>query len=178
MDRKIKWLIIVFVATFLLLNNFILVEAQTVGEIGKSIAEWFKDAFGYTDISASSDWRFAAVLIVIFFMFFFAFSDILYNFSPFSKTTSYILGFGLAVIAVLTKLVVSLSRFLFGLTATLGAFSVMAVIIATFIAFAVIHVAAAKLGIKARKAKTQQERQAIKTAIQELKEIGKELGRK
>jgi hypothetical protein len=135
----------IFVATtvFLLLGSFVLVAAQekvtTVEDIGKAIGKWISDAFGYTDIKATSDWRFVAVLVVIFFMLFFAFSDIIYSFTTFKKTTAYILGFGLAVIAALTKGVLWLSRFFFGITAALGALAVAVIIVIAFVIAILMH---------------------------------------
>jgi hypothetical protein len=135
----------IFVATtvFLLLSCLVLVAAQekatTIGDVGKAIGKWIGDAFGYTEIKATSDWRFVAVLVVIFFMLFFAFSDIIYSFTTFRKTTAYILGFGLALIAALTKGVLWLSRFFFGITAALGALAVAVIIVIAFVIAVLMH---------------------------------------
>jgi hypothetical protein len=145
-----KPFIFLAITVFLLFSSLILVAAQekvtTIGDVGKAIGKWISDAFGYTDIKATSDWRFVAVLVVIFFMLFFAFSDVIYSFTTFSKTTSYVLGFGFAVIAALTKGVLALTRFFFGITAALGALAVAVVVIIAFVAFVAVHTGARHLG--------------------------------
>jgi hypothetical protein len=164
----------------LLVINVSLVSAQevtTVGDITKSIGKWIADAFGYSDIRASQDWRFMAILLVIFFMLFFAFSDIISNFTAFSKTTSYILGFGLAVIAALTKGVLFLAHYVFGITAALGTISVAIVIITAFVVVVFIHVALWPIQKKAiERRQRRQVRKTVETmkkAKEEMKEIAK-----
>ncbi len=145
-----KILILTLLLSFLIfIFQFQLVFAQeggpttTIGNIFNAIGKFVADAFGYTDIKAGSDWRFVTVLIVIFLMLFFAFSDIIEMLTAFSKPISYILGFGLAVIVALTKGVLALARVIFAVTGGLGAAAVAIVIIIAFVAFVLIH-----LGIK------------------------------
>jgi flagellar biosynthesis protein FlhB len=164
----------------LLVINVSLVSAQevtTVGDITKSIGKWLADAFGYTDVRASQDWRFMAILLVIFFMLFFAFSDIISNFTAFSKTTSYILGFGLAVIAALTKGVLFLAHYVFGITAALGTISVAIVIITAFVAVVLLHLGLEKfepwLSRRKRYIEAAKETAKVKKGMQLLYELGK-----
>ena len=136
-----KFPVILLMAFFLLSNfGFVVAQTTTIGDIGNKVGAWIKDAFGYTDITARADWRFVVVMVVIFFMLFFAFYDIIYSFTGFTKTTSYILGFGLAVIAALTKGVLAISRFFFSITAAFGAVSVAIIIIIAFIISIILHI--------------------------------------
>jgi hypothetical protein len=169
-ERKIILGLVFFILIFHLFSLVSAQEVTTVGDITKSIGKWLADAFGYTDVRASQDWRFMAILLVIFFMLFFAFSDIISNFTAFSKTTSYILGFGLAVIAALTKGVLFLAHYVFGITAALGTISVAIVIITAFVVVVFIHVA---LWPIQKKAIERRQRRQVRKTVERIKK-GKE----
>lgn len=147
-------LVILFIV--LSLSSFVLAQqrATTLGDIGRAIGNWIKAAFGFTELGVRADWRFVAIVFVIFIMFFFAFSDIIYSFTAFSKTTSYILGFGLAVIAALTKGVFYIAWFVMSGVAALGAFSVALVIILAFLMVIALHLSLFKF---LRKKKSEKE---------------------
>jgi len=178
MKSIINWRIGIF--AFVLLSLFIalfifsaqMAQAQaagggpSIGEVMSSVGSFLRDAFGYTDIRAGSDWRFVTVLVVIFVMIFFAFSDMIDGLTAFSKTTSYILGFGLAVIAALTKGILELSRWAFAITAGLGTIGVAIIILSAFVATILIHLGVGSVEgwLKRRKTLAQAGYYAAKTA--------------
>ncbi|MEM2932782.1 MAG: hypothetical protein QW622_01035 [Candidatus Pacearchaeota archaeon] len=146
MEKYIKreWkLIALLLVSFLFILPLVFAQkgekVTTIGDIGRAIGKWIADAFGYSALTTGADWRFVTILVVIFFMLFFAFSDIIEAFTMFRKSTSYILGFGLAVIAALTKGILKLAHYIFGITAGLGALAVAIVIVTAFFAIVVIH---------------------------------------
>jgi len=79
------------------------------------------------------------IFMAIFIMIFFAASDIFAMFSTFSSLTSWVLGFGLAIIASATGWISTFSMWAFGAAAAFGAGAIVAIIILTFVAAFAVH---------------------------------------
>ncbi|MEM4358215.1 MAG: hypothetical protein QW244_02585 [Candidatus Pacearchaeota archaeon] len=181
MKSKKAWkLIALLLVSFLFISPFILAQggqATSIGDIGRAIGKWIADAFGYSALTTGADWRFVTILVVIFFMLFFAFSDIIETFTMFKKSTSYILGFGLAVIAALTKGILKLAHYIFGITAGLGVLAVAIVIVSAFVALVIVHLGLSGFNkwIFRRKAMIEAHKKGveIKKGMEILKEVGK-----
>ena len=84
------------------------------------------------------------VFLILFIMFFAAFSDIIRMFTLFSKTTSYILGFGLALITAMTRATFVLATLLFSVVGGLGIVAIVVAVATAFIVFLLIHVGSYK----------------------------------
>lgn len=92
------------------------------------IATILKTVFGLTQDVLTIEG--IVIGIAIFIIFFFAFSDIIEMFSTFSSTTSWVIGFGLAIIcgvSGINKLMLNIV----GITAGVGAIGVILIIIGT-----------------------------------------------
>ena len=103
----------------------------------------FGDFFG---MIWPSPWSEVVIVLAVFIMLFAAFGDIIQNFTLFSPRTAWIIGGCLALIAAITRAVLSIAYFLAQITAGLGVISMFIAIITAFIAFAIIHIASGKLG--------------------------------
>lgn len=116
---------------------FLMTFVAAAGIIEGILAPITNFLFGVNPVTES--WQLVIISIVIFSMFGFAFSDIISITTLFSKTVSYILGFGLAIIASLSGLTSGLAYWLFSITAALGIFSVVASLISAFVVWFLIH---------------------------------------
>jgi hypothetical protein len=118
------------------------------------------------------------IRLAVFAILFFAFSDILTMFSTFQDATAYAVGFGLALIASVAKIVEGISH-LFAAAAGLGAIGIVVIIIWSLFAAVTLH-----LGIGGSLRKWRLQRQAeiegmkatqgtarVTSAIRGLKEV-------
>jgi len=118
--------------------------------------------------------------LAIFIILLFSFSEIITLFSTFSETTSWVIGFCLAVIAGVTKSI-SLIAGILGFTAGIGALGVGIIIISTFLSAVVLHIGFGeglrKWRIKRQgdiiAAKSMTGAKSVKAAIESLKEVEK-----
>ena len=135
-----KFLSLIFVLLlFISFAQFSFARQYTVGDVlkgMKGLSNFFELFFGLTP---DQPIEIAIIWLIIFIMLFFAFSDIIKLFTAFSTRTAYILGFGLALITAMTRSILFIAVWAFGITGALGVFSVIVVIISAFIAFAIIH---------------------------------------
>jgi len=81
-------------------------------------------------------WENLILYLAIFMILFFAFADIVALFSTFNETTSWVIGFGLAIIAGVTKMISYIAG-IFAITAGIGAIGI-AIIICTAVFAAVV----------------------------------------
>jgi len=100
-----------------------------------------KGLFGATAVGPTP-WRDLIILLVFFFMFIVAFSDIIAGFTAFSKPASWAIGTGLAVIAALSRVCLVIAKIFLGFAATLGVFSIVTAVISAFVVFILIHLGA------------------------------------
>ncbi len=87
---------------------------------------------------ASVNWESLILYLAIFAILFFALSDIVSLFSTFSETTSWVIGFGLAVIAGVTGAVSAIAG-IFAVTAVFGAVGIAIMIIAAIAAAVILN---------------------------------------
>ncbi len=139
------------------------------------------DAFGWTaNLLGISSATVAAVTvyIIIFLMFAFAFSDIIAGFTAFSTPVAWVIGFGLAVIAALTKVIAMISIWLMAITAGLGVISVAVAIGSAFVAFLLVHLGLGGLTSwvwkRQRDLKAYKNVSKVKTGFRTLKDVGHE----
>ena len=78
---------------------------------------------------ANLSWESLILYLAIFAILFFALSDIVSLFSTFTEATSWVIGFGLAVIAGVTNIIHSIAG-IFAITAGIGAIGISIIIIA------------------------------------------------
>ena len=83
-------------------------------------------------------WENLVLYLAIFFMLFFALSDIVMLFSTFTDTTSWVMGFGLAIVAGVTK-TISWIAGIFAITAGIGAVGIAIIIIMAVLAAVVLN---------------------------------------
>ena len=102
---------------------------------------------------ASVSWESLILYLAIFAILFFALSDIVSLFSTFSESTAWVIGFGLAIIAGVTKIIDSIAG-IFAVTAGIGAVGISIIVIAAVAAAVVLN-----LGISGPLKKWQQSRQ-------------------
>lgn len=103
---------------------------------------------------ANVSWELLILYLAIFAILFFALSDIVSLFSQFTEATSWVIGFGLALIAGVTKIVESIAG-VFAITAGIGAVGISIIIIAAVVAAVVLN-----LGIGGPLKRWQQARQS------------------
>ncbi len=127
-------------------------------------------------------WEELILKLVIFFILFFALSDIISMFSTFSEATSWVIGFGLAVVAGVTKFIPWIVNIM-GFTAGLGAVG-----IALIVGGAIFAAVTLNLGItplfkwrmtrqnEIEAMKSEKGTSKVTSAIKGLKKIEKELG--
>jgi hypothetical protein len=131
--------------------------------------------FGFLGL-ASSTWSEITIVIIIFIMLAFAFSDIIKITTLFSPFVAYIIGFGLAVIAALTGLVVQIAYVAMAFTAGLGVLSVVISLISAFVVWILIHLGVANVGkwLSRRKAymKAYEKGTDVTAGASFLKEVG------
>ena len=102
---------------------------------------------------ASTNWETLILYLVIFMILFFAFSDIVSLFSTFNDVTSWVIGFGLAVIAGVTNVIQFIAG-VFSITAGIGAVGIALIIISGVFAVVILN-----LGIRGPLKKWQRARQ-------------------
>jgi len=105
-------------------------------------------------------WEQLILHLAVFFIIFFALSEIIMGFSSFSDITAYIIGFGLALIAGVTK-TIKLAAAALGLGAGVGAIGIVIIVISSIFAAVVLN-----LGVGA---KLQEWRTRRQQAINEFK---------
>ncbi len=140
---------------------------------------WLQDMFSVLlGISENPTWEGLVLYIAIFLILSFTFSEIVSLFSTFSETTSWVIGFGLAIIAGVTKIIPYLAGF-FGLTAGVGAVGIIIIILASIFAAVVFNIGLGKTLRKWRwdrqaeidAVKTSQGAKKASDAIRGLKEV-------
>ena len=95
--------------------------------------------------------------LAIFFILAFALQDLVGMFSTFNETTSWVIGFGLAIIASVTKIVEALVIW-FGFTAGIGAIGIGLIIISAIVVGVLVNVGFGADAVRAiRSAKTTKE---------------------
>jgi hypothetical protein len=136
--------------------------------------------YGLFGVDFNFTWTQAAIVLIIFLMLAFAFSDIFNNLTMFSTWVCYLLGFGLALIAALTRLVLTLAIYTAQITAAFGVVSVFVSLIIAFVFWVLIHLGVENLGkwiirrqayMKASKSATE-----VTTSAKFFKEFGQEFG--
>ena len=88
---------------------------------------------------SDATWGQFIVTFLIFILFFVSFSDIVANFSAFSKGVSWVIGLIIALIGSFSGLIILISTWALGITAGLGVVSVFVSIGMTFVAFLLLH---------------------------------------
>lgn len=134
-----------------------------------------KYVFGYE----GGNIRQGIVVMAVWLIIFVAISDMVAVFTAFSSFTSWMIGFGLSVIAANTGVVTGASLWAFGFAAAAGAWVTAAIVISALLAALVVHwriggwlqgwVLKRKVLLNASKGGTR-----VATAIKQLKEIEKE----
>lgn len=133
--------------------------------------------YGFFGLEPGSEWAGITIVIIVFLMLAFSFSDIISMVTLFSKRVAYILGFGLAIIASLTRVTLTLAFVLFQVTATFGIISVAVSLIAAFVVWMLVHLGVWSVGkyILKMKAMKGVDKKVINTTagIKYLGEVGK-----
>ncbi len=128
---------IIFIISSLAINNLEKVNLDQVGATATQTPIFQTGDGGLVeDIitvvlgeGASVNWESLILYLAIFAILFFALSDIVSLFSTFSETTSWVIGFGLAIIAGVTGAVRGIAG-IFAVTAVFGAVGIAIMIIA------------------------------------------------
>jgi hypothetical protein len=144
MGKKFKALFLIFLFFFLIQFSLAQQNVVTVGDALKriKIGGALELLFG---LRPDQPIEVAIIWLILFIMLFFAFSDIFSIFTAFSRTTAYILGFGLALITAMTRLIFLAAVWLFGITGGLGALGVAIILITALVAAVGVHLASTKL---------------------------------
>jgi len=133
--KILKILGLVFVLLFFIQFSF----ATTVGDVYTKIGVLGKSFELLFGLRSDQPIEVAIIWLIIFIMLFFAFSDIFKLFTVFSTTTAYILGFGLALITAMVRVIFWLSVWIFSVAGGLGALSIALVMISAFVVFFIVH---------------------------------------
>jgi len=136
-SKTLKILFLIFI--FLLIIQFSFAQRYTVNDVIKSLRIPDRPLDILFGLTPDQPIEIAIIWLIILIMLFFAFSDIFNLFTGFSTRTSYILGFGLAMIAAMTRAVLWFSVWIFGKLAMFGVFSILIVLGAAFVAFTILH---------------------------------------
>lgn len=116
---------------------------------------------------AITSWENLILYLAIFIILFFAFSDIVNLFSTFTETTSWVIGFGLAIIAGVTK-TISWIAGIFAITAGIGAVGIAIIVCTAVFAAVVLH-----LGVRGPLQRWQKARQIEIDAFKSQSGFGK-----
>ena len=156
-----------------------LVKAFSLGDPVNfgGITNWISgNIFG---LASTDTWVMLITVVLVFIVFLFAFYDIFYGFTAFSRITCWIIAFAIAFIGSITKGTLYVAKFFLILSAWAGTFTIFIVILLAFVAFAGMHLFAGKWLAKIRSAKTQaQVTRSVDMAVagvKGMKKIGKEL---
>lgn len=149
-----------------------------------NVKDWFISFGEYifgADLAGPTPAGFVIIYIIIFAMLATAFSDVIYMASAFRHHTAWVLGIGLAVIAVLTGVIRTIAYVLLSIVAGYGTVTVSVVLILAFTAFLVVHTKLGYLIDSIRNAKLRRERnlniERVVAATKEQKKVGAELER-
>jgi hypothetical protein len=178
-NKKSKALIVLSFLLIALFVQFSLVEAAW------PIAKWFKADWWkehilerYFGLDPEAPIQVTVIWFILFIMFFFAFSDIISTFTAFSRFTSYILGFGLALITATTRLIAYLSLVLFSVVGGLGALAIAVAIGTAFVVFIFIHLGLGRfekwISERKKMIEAYEKITEAKIGLQSMKEVGKE----
>jgi hypothetical protein len=144
------------------------------------ITNWISgNIFG---LASTDTWVMLITVVLVFIVFLFAFYDIFYGFTAFSRITCWIIAFAIAFIGSITKGTLYVAKFFLILSAWAGTFTIFIVILLAFVAFAGMHLFAGKWLAKIRNAKSQgqidKQVGLVTTGIRGMKEVGRELRNK
>lgn len=143
------------------------------------ISSWLSgNIFG---LAPTDTWVMLITVLLVFVIFLFAFHDIFYGFTAFSRVTCWVIAFAIAFIGAITKGTLYVAKFFLILSAWAGTFTIFIVIILAFLAFAGMHLFAGKWMAKIRSARNiNQVNNSVNMAVagvKGMKKIGKELGK-
>ena len=118
------------------------------------------------------DWKAVVSTLVVFLVFWFAFADILSNFSGFSGWVCWFIGFAIAMFTAFSDVCLKFAMWMLGWSAILGEASVFIAVGTSFFVFMMVHLGVTGLGKWIRKRQNMYSAQRISQKVMRGAEKG------